>query len=85
MELSIIDNQDRNNHPSDEAALRTISEIRIRGHASRLFEKAPYRLNFVDEDGEDNPVSVMGMDAHSDWVLYGAVYGQIPGAQLPVV
>lgn len=71
VELSIIDNQDRNNHPSDEAALRTISEIRIRGHASRLFEKAPYRLNFVDEDGEDNPVSVMGMDAHSDWVLYG--------------
>ncbi len=43
----------------------------MRGHASRLFDKAPYRLNFVDENGEDNPMEVMGMPAHSDWVLYG--------------
>lgn len=71
VKLSIIDNQNRNNHPSDEAALTTISEIRIRGHASRLFEKSPYRLNFVDENGEDLNLEVMGMAAHSDWVLYG--------------
>lgn len=70
-ELSIIDNQDRNNHPSDQPAVTTISEIRVRGHASRHFEKAPYRLNFVDENGEDQALSVMGMSAHSDWVLYG--------------
>ena len=71
VELSIIDNQDRNNHPTDTPTASTISEIRVRGHASRLFEKSPYRLNFVDENGEDNPVEVMGMPAHSDWVLYG--------------
>lgn len=69
--FSVIDNQTRNNHPSDQPALTTISEIRVRGHASRHFEKAPYRLNFVDEDGEDNALAVMGMAAHSDWVLYG--------------
>ena len=36
-----------------------------------MFEKAPYRLNFVDENGEDRDLEVMGMSAHSDWVLYG--------------
>ena len=70
-EVSIIDNQDRNNHPSDPATVSTISEIRLRGHSSRTFEKRSYRLNFVDEEGLDNPVAVMGMDAHSDWALYG--------------
>lgn len=70
-QLTIIDNQDRNNHPSDTPAVATLSEIRIRGHSSRLFEKEPYRLNFVDESGEDNPLEVMGMSAHSDWALYG--------------
>ena len=70
-QLSIIDNQDRNNHPSDPAAVTTISEIRLRGHTSRHFEKEPYRLNFVDAKGEDNPLEVMGMSAHSEWVLYG--------------
>lgn len=38
--LSVIDNSDRNNHPSDQAALVTETEIRIRGHASRYFEKS---------------------------------------------
>ena len=69
--VSIIDNENGNNHPSDEAQVTTLSEIRKRGHSSRRFEKAPYLLNFVDENGEGNPLSVMGMGAHSDWVLYG--------------
>ena len=69
--LSVIDNSDRNNHPSDEAALVTETEIRVRGHSSRLFEKSPYQLKFVDEKGEDAPAEVMGMSAHNEWVLYG--------------
>lgn len=70
-EMVIIDNQGRNNHPSDPATLETRTEIRLRGHSSRHFEKAPYRLNFVDENGEGRDLEVMGMSAHSDWVLYG--------------
>lgn len=69
--LSVIDNSDRNNHPSDQAALVTETEIRIRGHASRYFEKSPYQLKFVNEKGEDAPAQVMGMSAHNEWVLYG--------------
>lgn len=67
----IVDNQTRNNHPSDEATLTTTAQIRVRGHSSRLFEKSPYQLDFVDEDGEAAPAAVMGMPAHSEWVLYG--------------
>lgn len=67
----IVDNQTRNNHPSDEATLTTTAQIRVRGHSSRLFEKSPYQLDFVDENGEAAPAAVMGMPAHSKWVLYG--------------
>lgn len=67
----IVDNQTRNNHPSDEATLTTTAQIRVRGHSSRLFEKSPYQLDFVDENGEAAPAAVMGMPAHSEWVLYG--------------
>lgn len=67
----VVDNQTKNNHPSDEATLTTTAQIRVRGHSSRLFEKSPYQLDFVDENGEAAPAAVMGMPAHSEWVLYG--------------
>ncbi len=69
--LSIIDNPNANNHPTDAATLTTITEIRVRGHSSRLFEKSPYQLKFVDENGFGAPASVMGMAAHDEWVLNG--------------
>lgn len=67
----VVDNQTKNNHPSDEATLTTTAQIRVRGHSSRKFEKSPYQLDFVDENGEAAPAAVMGMPAHSEWVLYG--------------
>lgn len=70
-DICIIDNQERNNHPTDAPAVETLTEIRLRGHSSRRFEKAPYLLTFVDENGENNPQAVMGMAAHSEWALYG--------------
>lgn len=69
--LSIIDNEGRNNHPSDTPALTTTTEIRLRGYSSRHFEKAPYQLDFVDEEGNAAPAEVMGMSAHHEWALNG--------------
>lgn len=69
--VSVIENQGRNNHPSDAPALTTRSQFRIRGNSSRQFDKKPYLLNFVDEDGNNRDLSVMGMDAHHEWVLNG--------------
>lgn len=71
VQVAVIDNQDGNNHPSDTPDFTTASQFRIRGHASRHFEKSPYLLKFINEDGEDNPISVMGMGAHNEWVLNG--------------
>ena len=71
VQVTVIDNEDRNNHPSDTPDFTTVSQFRIRGHASRHFEKSPYLLKFIDEDGEDNSISVMGMGAHNEWVLNG--------------
>ena len=71
VQATVIDNQAGNNHPSDTPDFTTASQFRIRGHASRHFEKSPYLLKFIDEDGEDNPISVMGMGAHNEWVLNG--------------
>ena len=69
--VSIIDNDGRNNHFTDTPTVTTLSEFRIRGHASRHFEKSPYLLKFHDESGENRDISVMGMDPHHEWVLYG--------------
>ncbi len=69
--VSVFDNEIENNHLTDTPAFKTDSMIRLRGHMSRAFEKAPYLLKFIDEKGLDKDIRVMGMDAHSEWVLHG--------------
>lgn len=69
--VSVIDNKDKNNHLTDKSDFTTRSLFRIRGNSSRKFEKSPYLLKFVDENGADNPIKVMGMDAHNEWALVG--------------
>lgn len=69
--VAVIDNESGNNHLTDGPALSTRSLFRIRGHASRRFEKSPYLMKFVNEDGSDNDLAVMGMDPHHQWALYG--------------
>lgn len=75
-EVRVIDNQDRNNHPSDEPAFTTRSELRIRGHSSRRFPKHPYLLKFVDGEGMDRDIPVMGMAAHHEWALHSPLVDQ---------
>lgn len=70
VEVRVINNPDRNNHPSDEPDIITESELRIRGQSSRWQEKSPYLLKFVGEQGESRNIPVMGMSAHCDWVLH---------------
>ena len=64
--VAVIDNETGNNHLTDTPELTTRSLFRI-----RRFEKCPYLLKFVTEDGLDNDVEVMGMDAHHEWALNG--------------
>ncbi len=69
--VSVIDNEEGNNHLYDKKDFTTRSLFRVRGHSSRRFEKTPYLMKFVDENGADRPISVMGMDAHHEWALHG--------------
>ena len=69
--ISVMDDETRNHHPSDEPDLETDTLIRVRGNSSRYFDKKSYLLRFTDEKGGYEDHEVMGMDAHYEWALYG--------------
>jgi len=52
-------------------AVATRSGVRLRGQSSSTFEKAPYRLEFWDNEDDDADWPVLGMPEDSDWVLRG--------------
>lgn len=69
--LTVTDNDEKRNHTDDEPAVSSDILIHVRGHSSRRFDKPGYRIKLVGAEGKNNPQSIMGMDAHSDWVLHG--------------
>ena len=69
--VEITDNAETNNHVTDTPALATSALINIRGRSSREFDKKSYRITLIYDDGINNNQSVMGMDAHHEWVLHG--------------
>ncbi len=70
-QMRVMDSAEENNHPTDAPAVESNVVIHVRGNSSRYFEKAGYRLELVDENGDNNPQSLMGMDAHHEWALHG--------------
>lgn len=58
-------------HANDPGDLTSPIRIRIRGNSSRYFDKPSYAIRLVDENGANAPATIMGMDAHHEWVLYG--------------
>lgn len=46
--------------------------ISLRGQSSLSFEKKQYTLNFLDEDGNAQPLPLLGMPGHHQWVLNGS-------------
>ncbi len=69
-DIKIIDNE-INNHLDDATSIESKIRLRIRGNSSRHFDKKSYKLNFIDESGEDKDVDIMGMAPHDEWALYG--------------
>ena len=71
-QVTVIDNTERNNHPSDGATVESAAQIRIRGNTSRMFDKKGYLLRTTKDDGITNrDVEMLGMDAHHEWALHG--------------
>ncbi|MBO4272665.1 CotH kinase family protein, partial [Microbispora triticiradicis] len=52
-------------------AVATRAGVHLRGQSSASYEKAPYRVEFWDNDNDDADYPVLGMPADSDWVLRG--------------
>lgn len=69
--ITIIDDETKNNHVDDTPSVSSNMMIHVRGRSSRHFDKPNYGVTLIDENGKNNPQSVMGMDAHHEWVLHG--------------
>lgn len=69
--VQIIDNEEGLNKIGDKPTVDTTTRIRYRGNSSLYYDKKQYGLKFITEDGLDNNLEVMGMEAGCDWVLNG--------------
>lgn len=69
--MDVFDSQTNYNHPDDEPTITAPISIRVRGHSSRHFEKAPYLIKLTPEDGTEIEAPLLGMGAHNEWVLHG--------------
>ena len=68
MTISIIDNDNNENHLTDTPQLFNNGKIKLRGMSSRSFEKKQYGIKLMDGENELE-TSVLGMEADEDWVL----------------
>lgn len=69
--LDVFDSQTKYNHPTDEPAISTATQIRVRGHSSREFGKPPYLLKLRTDDGLERDEALLGMSEHNEWALHG--------------
>ena len=69
--VKVIDHENANNHPDDDPTLESEATIHVHGNSSRYFDKLNYKIKLLDSEGNSNNQSVMGMAAHSEWVLHG--------------
>ena len=59
------------NDTKDETSQSFIAKIAYRGNSSRYFDKKSYSIRILDKDGEEKKESLLGMEAHDEWVLNG--------------
>ena len=69
--ISIISDETKVHHLTDEPDLESNILIRIRGNSSRNFDKKGYLVRLTDSDGTYRNEEVMGMAAHYEWALHG--------------
>lgn len=71
--IATFDDPAANNHLTDPPATVSAMNIHVRGNTSRTFDKLGYRVNLLDEAGENTPQPLLGMDAHHEWALHGPI------------
>lgn len=71
--ITTFDNPEANNHLTDPPTTTSAMTIHVRGNTSRTFDKLGYRVNLVDQNGQNNRQPLLGMDAHHEWALHGPI------------
>ncbi len=72
--VKVYDTEDSYNQLSDTPTIESNINLRLRGNSSRYYDKKSYKIEFVDEDGLENNVDVMGMGRYDEWALYGPFF-----------
>lgn len=68
-EMQIIDQKNVLNTLDSEPDVKEKINIRVRGNSSRSYEKLGYLFKFINDDGTEKDLEVLGMEKHSTWVL----------------
>lgn len=69
--MDVVDNDGVYNHLTDNPAISSRIQIRVRGNSSREFDKPNYLIELENADGTNNPQELLGMEAHHEWALHG--------------
>lgn len=71
MQIQVYDRADHCNRPSDEATIRSPGRIKVRGNSSAdpSLPKFQYTLKLETEDGEEQPLGMMGIGTDDTWIL----------------
>lgn len=72
-QMAVFDDEEKNNHLTDTPTVTSDITIHICGNTSRYFDKLGYRIKLIDENGDNNPQSLIGMDSHHEWALHGPI------------
>lgn len=76
MQIRVYDSENHCNRPSDEASLSSAGRIKVRGNSSAAptLPKFQYTLKLETEDGEEQPLCMMGIGTDDTWILNPTVH-----------
>lgn len=71
MQISVIDNDNHINVLSDPVSVDSLGKIKIRGNnsSSTEYPKFQYSIKLLDEEGNSNKESLLGLGEESSWII----------------
>lgn len=69
--IKIYDKKKTNNNLSDIPQIDNEAKVKYRGRSSIHFDKKGYEIEFINKDGNDKNLEIMGMNKNSKWALHG--------------
>ncbi len=67
--ISVINNTDDVNRPTDHTQTHSFCKLKIRGNSSGNYDKKQYLVKLTDESGKSEKHNVLNMGSDSEWIL----------------